>query len=367
LVKEDYGQFTISSLFIIITLVMQAQIEFMVDHQLGFDKEQILRLKVSNSAASQNDVVKNYSVIKTELLRIKGVQAVTVCPMPDYDANFEGVYSDHGESKTTSAFIYKVDEDFLKVTGVKLIAGRNLEATNPKEGILINQTAAKLFFEGDPIGMENKMLSRKKVLGVINDFQFNGMKTSIQPLVLEHYTKTFKSIQLKVFSENIQETIASVKSIWRKHAPDQIFEFSFLNEDYNRLYLNETRIAKIFSVFCLASIIIACIGLVGMASYSIKSLRKNLSIRKVFGASVLDNLLLVLTAFLKPVMVSIIIAIPFAVWLTTLYLEEFAHKVDPGLWLFITGGFITMVLVIASIGLQSIVEARMNPLHNLKE
>jgi putative ABC transport system permease protein len=360
-------QFTISSLFIIMTLVIQSQMDFVLNQKLGFEKDQILRLKIPRVGGSNNPAIQNYSLIKKELLEIKSVSGVTVSPMPDFDASFEGIYQDNGEEKSTNAFVYKVDEDFIKVIGANLIEGKNLDAANPKEGILINQTAAKLFFEGDPIGMENKMLSKKKVIGIVNDFYFNGMRSNVQPLVLEHFTKSFNSIQIKITTNNVQETIAEVKNVWKKYAPDQVFEFSFLKEDYNRLYINETRIAEIFSILCFASIIIACLGLIGTASYFLKNLMKNLSIRKVFGASVKDILMLVIGIFFKPILLSIVMAVPIALWFSSLYLQEFVYRVNLSTWLFIFGALITIVLVIISIGFQSLKAASSNPLINLKE
>ncbi len=356
-------QFTISMVLITCTLIIQGQVHFLITQRLGFDKEQILSLKVNpqNQEASQN-----YSTLKNELLQLNGVKGVTVSPMPEYDFEMDGAYTEDGKQQSTKAYIFKVDDDFFSVMNIRLLEGHTFDKANPKEGIVINQTAANLFFEGDPIGKENKMLSKKKVIGVVEDFHYAGMRNRIYPLVLDHFNKSFKSIQIKFTTEGVQAAITDIKKIWKKYFPDQVYEYRFLSEEYQNLYESETRIANGFTIFSATSIVIACLGLIGLASYVIKNKRKEISVRVVFGASVNDILQLLLWYFLLPVLLSILLSIPIVYWSMSNYLNNFVYRIQIEPWQFIAGALMTIILVVVSIGLLCFRSARVNPIVDIR-
>jgi putative ABC transport system permease protein len=359
-------QFSMTSILIIVTLVVHGQLDFLITKELGFIKHQILSLSTSGNSWRQSSMNANYPAFKSEVSNLPGVSGVTICGLPGADSNIAVEYSLQGHNSTATLFLLRVDEDFTNVMAVTLSEGLNLNTSYPKK-CLINKTAARLFFDGDAIGKE---LQGFEVTGVTEDFHFMGVYTSIEPLLIhlvDPEKPRFSTIQVKLSDDNVTATIESIREAWKKYSPELTFDYKFLDDRFNLMHERDKRTAKTFAVFSWISIVISCLGLVGLTSYTLKSRNKEISIRKIVGATIYDIQIQLIRGFLSPVLLSVLIAIPIAYFALLKYMENYAYRVDLAPYYFIVGGLFTISVVVLVTGLQTYTSARVNPVKTLRE
>jgi putative ABC transport system permease protein len=271
------------------------------------------------------------------------------------------------------------DEDFLKTYDIRLLAGRDLSKdiiSDKEQGFIINQALARQLDWNDPVGKDFQLtfytngphVRKGKVIGLVEDFHFQSLHNKIEPLVIfinthEYYTD-FLSVRLE--GGNIGDQIESLRNDWAAFSPDRPFEFSFLDESLGKLYERDLTTSKLLSIFTGLSIIISCLGLFGLASFTVQQRTKEIGVRKVLGASALSIIQLLSLEFIMLVIVANILAWPLAWYGITQWLSRFAYHVEVGPFVFAVTLFLILVITIVAIGFQAIRAAMINPVDSLR-
>jgi putative ABC transport system permease protein len=203
------------------------------------------------------------------------------------------------------------------------------------------------------------------VKGVIKDFHFESLHQSIRPLVLFSEIRS-RLMLVKVKGTDLAKTISSVEDKWKKMIPHMPFEYRFLDEDYEELYRAELQLGVVMNLFAGIAILLACLGLFGLSAYMVKQRSKEISIRKILGASLLSIVSLLSGSFMRLVMLAILIALPLAYYFANTWLQDFAYRIDMGWWVFLAGGSLAVGIALFTVSLQSIKAAAMNPAKNLR-
>jgi putative ABC transport system permease protein len=264
-----------------------------------------------------------------------------------------------------------VDEDFIETLEINLASGRNFsrEFVTDSSAILLNETAAKKFGWENPLGQQlitpGDSLWRGRVIGVVKDFHFESLHKPIQQLVIRHQP-FYQYVSVRLRSENIAAAVQFVESTWRTFVPQQPFEFSFLDQDFDALYRAEARTGKIFGIFAALAIFIACLGQFGLAAFTIQKRTKEIGIRKVLGASVASIIGLLSKEFVKLVVIAMLIAAPMAYFIMNRWLQDFAYHINIGAETFILAGGAALAIALLTVSLQSIKAALANPVESLR-
>ncbi|HEX8278011.1 MAG TPA: FtsX-like permease family protein, partial [Segetibacter sp.] len=239
--------------------------------------------------------------------------------------------------------------------------------------VIINETSARLFGYQNPIGKKISKLidvdstgtEEYTVIGVVKNFHFASLRENIGALCMV-LDKSTEAVSFRLSTDNIAATVKNVEAIWKKLAPGEAFTYSFLNEDFNAMYAAEQRTGKIFIVFAILAIFLACLGLFGLATYAAEQRIKEIGIRKVLGASVLTIAGMLSKDFLKLVMIAAIITFPVAWWAMNKWLQDFAYRINISWWIFLVAGLVAVVIALITISFQAIKAAIANPVQSLR-
>ncbi|MES2797432.1 MAG: FtsX-like permease family protein, partial [Bacteroidota bacterium] len=271
----------------------------------------------------------------------------------------------------------RANDDYANTLGFKILYGRTL-STNPKSdsnAIVLNQAALiKLGIDpknavGKKIFNEtNGVLMSKEIVGVIKDFNYRSLHEAITPYGL---IKLFSGEQASYLIANVntgnyKNTISSFETIWKRINPETPFEYSFLDQQFQRNYEKEERTARIIIYFTLIAIVIACLGLFGLAAFTAEQRTKEIGIRKVLGASIFSITQLLSYDFIKLVLIANLFALPLGYWAMTKWLQNFAYQIDISWWIFVLSGFSAITIALLTVSYQSIKAALMNPVKSLK-
>ena len=356
-------QYAVSIILVIGSIVIYRQLQFIQNKELGYDKDHVITV-----SSRDNSVSKKFDTIRDELLQDPQIIAVTKSGQLPTNIRGASTTNKEGGNKEDKFVLYRslVYYDFLKVFGIQLIAGRDFSRdvkSDMGEVCIINETAAKAFgwTPEEAIGKEFGF----PVIGVVKDFHMHSMHAPIQPLRLILENRRGSYISLKVRPERLPETIALIEKTFKKHSPYP-FEYSFLDDRFDTLYKSEMKLGEIFGFFTVLSILIASLGIFGMAAFSTGQRTKEIGIRKVMGASVRSIMLLLSKDFLILVVVAFFIALPFAWYAIYQWLQDFAYKINIEWWVFVLAGLLVLLIAYLAIGYQSIKAAFINPVDSLR-
>lgn len=366
-------QFTISMILISGTLVVYSQMDFIQNKRLGFNKENVMvieRANVVDQLASFKSALEN----NTEVISVGAASA-----MPGgyfFGAQFQkpGV-ADVLTTKTIFA-----DDQYFETMGITLVEGREFsEDFSDSLNLILNQTAVKTFGLTDPIGtvlsQTNNLpdgtiqTTNYTVIGVTDDFNFESLRTNVTPLAIlsdESNGAFTPYVPIRFQTTDIQQTLASVEELWLNYAPGEPFLYSFLDSDLGELYKSERTSGTLLAFFAVLAIIIACVGLFGLAAYMAFQRTKEIGVRKVLGASIGGIILLLSKEFTKLVGISFLFAVPISYYLMNQWLQNFAFSVELSIWTFVLSGFIALSVALITVSWQSIKAAIMNPVNSLK-
>jgi putative ABC transport system permease protein len=365
-------QFAISIILIISTAVVFQQLRYMQNKSLGFNKDHVVTVGYDGS------LTEKYESFKAELLsnpNIKGVARSSRIPTGRL-LDAMGSQINKGDSLTpTQADIKFVvaDEDYLTTYGVKMVAGRNFSKDFGMDtsAFLINESAASILglkSPQDAIGKQFQYGGRKgQLVGVFNDFHFESMHQRILPLVMfiPRTQGNYGRLTVKL-SGNIPDALSHLANTWKKFSPEVPFEYTFLEERFEKLYESEQRQKTIFTSFAFIAIFIACLGLFGLSAFAISQRVKEIGIRKVLGAAPGTIVGLLSKDFLKLVVIAAVIAFPVAWLAMSKWLEDFAYRIDIPWWVFIVAGMIAAFIAFATISFQALKAANANPVKSLR-
>jgi putative ABC transport system permease protein len=363
-------QFGISVLLIISVVIIMSQMNYLRNTNLGFNKDQTMIVRFDNLAISRKK-----AQFKNELKNIPSVQSVSL--MSGEPGGFHDGYGFEAEGKPGEDLQFRTeftDWDFAKTLALKIIAGRDFSEsfkTDSLQSVLINRTAANVlgYTPQQAVGKWIKNLSRdslrRTIVGVVEDYHFESLKKQIEPLTISQgRDKRVALIRLK--TDHLQSTIASIKNVYIDAAPDYPFEYSFLDEQFEQAYKTESRQQSVLSIFSIIAIFIACLGLFGLASYTAIKRTKEIGIRKVLGSSVQNIVLLLSKDLLKPVLQGTIIAIFAGYYAMSQWLQGFAYRISFQWWMFAIAAIAAISIALLTVGLQAIKAAIANPVKSLR-
>jgi len=263
----------------------------------------------------------------------------------------------------------KISYDVLETLGMGMQEGRSFskELQDDESKIILNEAAVKLMKLENPIGAiieHNK--EPREIIGVVGDFNYGSLHHEVKPLIfrLSHWGR---DILVKIKSGDEQNTIAQIEQFYHKFHPDQSFNFSFLDEDNQRLYTAETRVATLSKYFAFLAILISCLGLLGLTAFTAERRSKEIGIRKILGSSVWGIIRLLSTDFTKMIVIGILIALPISYLITKSWLNNFAFKIDLEWWYFAGTAILTLLIAWSVVGLQTLKTARLNPVECLRD
>lgn len=358
-------QFSIAIFLVVGTLVIYNQIQFMRNKSLGYNKENLLYLP-SNEALNAN-----YEVMKSELQQLPSVQNVTTSDGLIYEwSSNSSNFSWEGKRPDQDILFNHIgtNYDFIKTIGAELKAGRDFsrEFATDSVNFIINEESARLMGMKDPVG---KALSwgdsKGQIVGVVKDFSINSFHTGQQPVIL-YLNPDFYYLYLRIDGKNVSNTLSQMERVWKKYNPAYPFEYKFFDAEYDQLYRSEQRISALSRVFAILAIFVSCLGLFGLAAFTAEQRTKEIGIRKVLGATVLNLTTLLSTDFLKLVLLSTILAFPVAWWVMHRWLERFAYRIELSWWIFAIAGILAVLIAMLTVSSQAIKAAVTNPANSLK-
>jgi putative ABC transport system permease protein len=363
-------QFTISIFLIIGTLAVNQQLKFFQNKKLGFDKEQVL---VVNNPGSLGD---NANPFKEELRKYSSIINVAGSnTLPGKSFSNIG-FGAEGVEESFTLNLCVCDYDFLDTLKLGMRQGRFFakEFSTDSHAAVLNEKSAELLGWEDPLGKKINNWSSNRgnfvVIGVIRDYHYESLHQEIRPQALflsgGYYKNVESYISVRLNTENIAGTIKHIESKWNEFAPQMPFEYSFLDQDYDNLYMNERQTRKLFSVFSFLAIFIACLGLFGLASFIADQKTKEIGIRKVLGASVARIVKNLNKSFLKWVLIANLIAWPIAWFAMNRWLENFAYRIGLSWRMFVLAAVLAVFIALLTVSFQTVKAALKNPIDSLR-
>jgi len=366
-------QFSISIILIFGTVVIYNQLNYIRSKDIGYDRNQVITINNTSALGEQATTFKN------ELLQVSGVQNATMSgylPVNYYRSNDAFFTSPALDQKSAiSMQNWFIDENYIPALGIKVAEGRNFSQQFPTDStaIIINEAAARFLETKNLLNkklynikdVNTKQLNEWHVIGIIKNFNFSSLREVITPLAFK-LGKDNSNISLRINSKDIPGVMAQVKSKWQSMASGKPFDYSFMDEDFNKLYTTEQRTGQIFITFAVLAILIASLGLFGLATYAAEQRIKEIGIRKVLGASVGNIAGMLSKDFLKLVLISSVIAFPVAWWGMHKWLQDFAYRVSISWWVFVVAGILALFIALATISYQAIKAGLAKPVKSLR-
>ncbi len=361
-------QFTVSVIMIICTLVVFRQLNYLKTMDQGFDQKNIIGLQLNQ------EMVRKYPVLKQTLLDNPNIKYVTSTNTPVGEGSGKEVFNvetDQGMTQKGINFAV-VDHDFVDALGIKMVQGRDFEKDMPSDtlsGVVVNETFVKRMGWSDPIGKKieagDANTLRARVIGVMHDYHQTGMYNGIESLLLA-YRPNKNVIYIKLSGNEMKQTLSFIESKWKEIFPDQPYNYTFLSERFNRQFEADEKRGLIFTMFTILAILIACLGLFGLASYTVEQRTKEIGIRKVFGASENTILAIISKDFLILIIIGILIAVPTAYYFMHHWLQNYVYRTNISIPLLIMSALLTIVITFLTISYKAYQAAVMNPANSIR-
>jgi len=360
-------QFSCSVVLIIATIVISRQLEYIRKKELGYDKENVFLF-------NQRNFLGRFDAIRTELKNQPGIEGVSAAS-GDISNIGSGTGDIEWEGKPASMANFMVnqmavDHQFLDVLGLQLAAGRGFTGTPSDSGyILLNETAVKRMGLQEPVVGKRITFrySPRTVVGVVKDFHFNNLKLPIGPCVLftDHSTP-LAGMYVRTTADHADQAIAAVNRLWQQYNSDFEFEYQFMDESFDKLYKSDIQAGKLFNIFAGIAILISCLGLFGLVTYTAETKVKEIGIRKTLGASISNIILLISEDFLKLVGVSFLIAFPLGWWMMNRWLDNYVYRTGLEWWVFGIAGLTAFLIAAVTVCGKSLKAARENPIKAIR-
>jgi putative ABC transport system permease protein len=363
-------QFALSSLLVIAAIIVQQQIHFINSRPLGFDPQQVITIPI------QADYLRaNSETVRKELEALPGVLSVSASGNQPGGSDWgipslaEGFTNDNMPPMRVMA----VDPGFIKTFGLEIIHGREFsgEFASDSSAYLINEEAARQLGWSDPLNKTISMAAIERqagpVIGVVKDFHFRSMKEKIGPLLFfMPPAGWYSQYAIKIDEANTQQILKSIEMKWAQFDPDHPFVFNFFDEGYNRLYLQERRLAQIVNYFMVIGVFLACLGLYSLASLTTEQRTKEIGIRKVIGASAKQIVVMLSKQYLMLVLIGFVLALPMALWMLNKWLQTFAYHDNFNVFLIGAGCGLSVIVALVTVGYRSWTAATANPVKSLR-
>jgi len=368
-------QFGISIMLIIGTIVIYNQLDYIRSRKIGYNREQVLVLHNAWYLDKQIHTFRN------ELLNIPGVENATITGDLPTGTSFdnEGWFRDAAMDANKAVVLtnFFIDENYIPALGMEIAKGRNFSKDFPSDstGIILNEAAVKVLGFKDPL---KETLYRPDfssgsmqgatgyhIVGVVKDFNFSSMHQDVGPLIIQ-LGDNWGGIAVRVNTKNISSVINTIQSRWSATASGQPFNYTFMDDDFNKGYAADQQTGKLVMAFSVFAIFIGCLGLFGLVAYAAEQRTKEIGVRKVLGASVSGIVAMLSKDFAKLVLIASVISFPFAWWIMHMWLQGFAYRVNISWWIFVVAGAIAIIIALITICLQAIKAAVANPVKSLR-
>jgi putative ABC transport system permease protein len=366
------GQFAISIILIICTIFVVRQLSYMQNKNLGFNREQVISVPLRSGSLQ-----KIVEPLKNQWLQNPSVTGVTASRFRLGEVMaIEGIFfKGHNPDELATSAMMAVDYDYLSFYGLEIVAGRDFSREFTTDYLpgnsgayIINEALQKKLGWDSALGKKfgTNPENLGTVIGVVKDFHFNSLHHKIEPLFFSIRPGRIGNLSVRIKPEDMDATLGSLRKTWAEHSPNQPFEYSFLDEDFARLYKNEKLVARIFGAFSLLAVFVSCLGLFGLISYSAEQRTKEIGIRKVLGASISNIVLLLSREFLMLLGIALVFACPVAWYFMDRWLQNFAYRIELGPETFVLGGAIALVITVLTVSYQAIKAAYANPVEALR-
>ncbi|WP_111307290.1 ABC transporter permease [Confluentibacter sediminis] len=367
-------QFVISIVLIVGSFVVFNQLEYIQNKNVGFNKEQILVINDTGILGNNQEAFKN------EITNMSGVS----------EATYAGYIPVSGSARSNTTFFkestinvnsginmqdWRIDESYIPLMGMEMVEGRNFskEMKTDSMALILNEEAVKLLGFEDPIGkklygggrLEEGIVETYHVIGVVKDFNYESLRENVGPLALK-YGRANWAMAFKVTASNLPSLMTTIESKWKQMSGSASFTYNFMVDSFNDMYKAEQQVGNIAFTFSILAILIACLGLFGLASYMAEQRKKELGVRKVLGADVTNLITLLSKDFIKLVIIAFLIASPLAWYTMHRWLENFAYKASLSWWIFVVAGFIAILIALVTVSFQAIKAAIANPVKSLR-
>ena len=374
-------QFALSIIMIVATLIVHQQLKFVSSKDMGFNKEQLLVVDINSGA-----VRRAAETIKTEYAKLSGVKSVSVTSrVPgEWKVLPKVKIKSQGRPGEESMYYIAADEQFLKTFEVSLVKGRNFTSgVADSTAVLLNESAAKMLgitepteqpieipsvdFSGNASTLEQPFKAR--VIGIVKDFNFQSLREKIAPMVVGYQRNPVHNIDYftaRIETKNTAALLKQMEGVLRNVDASHLFEYNFLDKQWDLFYREDEKRQVIFMGVALLTILIACLGLLGLATYAAEQRIKEIGIRKVLGASVTSLVAMLSKDFLQLVLIASVIAFPVAWWAMNSWLQDFAYRVDIQWWVFAIAGLAALLIALATVSFQAVRAALSNPVKSLR-
>jgi putative ABC transport system permease protein len=355
------------------TLVVYKQLTFMSNLNVGFDKDQILVIKRPGGLGNDKSAFKNQLLQDAGILSVSYTETTPGRHFNGHGQHFAGTPPD----EIHTIFPLVADEDIFETLDLTLITGSDFKTHGVKSGkAILNEAAVNNLNIKNPLGqtIDRGTLGETdvEVIGVVKDFHFKSFHFAIEPLVIypldvendSQHRATF--ILVKMNGENIPATLKNVERLWKTRAPGYPFEYTFLDEDFNRLFEKENIMMQVYTIFSIISISIACLGLLGLASFMVNKRTKEIGIRKIVGASFLNIAAILSRDYFKWVVSAVVIGSSLSWYLMDKWLQNFAYATELNWWIFLIAGACIMLIAFFTVSWHLYKAARRNPVETLR-
>lgn len=376
-------QFSISIVLIIGAVIISQQMHYLRSAKLGFNTDQVVAIRSANFLSPSDR-----SAFKNELKQITGVKDVTASNGFLPNGFSTSRVSVKGSTQEQQVNFISVDYNFLDLMQIKIKEGRGFSPNFPSDtlnngipggpleqtigGIILNETATKELNLASPIGKQILWATDRdtnyyvNIVGVVKDFHFTSLRNEIKPFAFLVNPRAQGALLVKLSANNIDRTLAQIQNKWKQFPSERALDYTFVDETFARLYNAESRFQKVFISLVILGIIIACLGLLGLATFAAQQRVKEIGIRKVLGASITSIVQLLSKDFLKLVLIAFVIALPVGWYATNRWLQDFAYRIDIKWWVFLLAGLIAVVIAFVTISFQTVKAALTNPVKNLR-
>ena len=374
------GQFVTSIAMIVCTIVIGSQLDYLQNKDLGYQKEQVVIIPTNKPRLKGMELAELY---RNEVLKQPQVAGASVSLMSFSETPWINIgYSDDKNIYRNFQF-NAVDPYFLKTMGIQVAEGRDFSADNPADytsSMIVNEAMVKMFGWKSGVGQKLPGRIEQQIIGVVKDFNYQSLHTKVEPLAMVIKPDTFfrrindisftappqPRISVRLKAGNLVANLNTLKQVWKSVAPDQEFEYRFLDETVAAQYMQEKRTATIVKIASALSIFIACMGLFGLATLTVVRRTREIGIRKVLGASVGSVVQLLSKEFLVLVIIAALIAFPLGWWAMNKWLEDFAYRIHIAWWVFPVAGIVALLIALLTVSFQAIKAALANPVKSLR-
>jgi len=360
-------QFVISAALIVAIIIVNQQMSYIQTKEVGYDRDQIMVLRESYLLGNKE------SVFRDQILAEPGVSSITMSgfmPAGPTDNNMMGVYPGEQQEAIRRTLVYNIDEQYLSTMGMELVTGRNFSATPAADSLhaIINETAVRIFGLGEnPIGQVLTADGGKRkltVIGVVKDFHFRSLHEAIAPLIM--LNNPYGGLIIRTNTKDVAALVASISTKWQAFETGEPFSYAFLDDLYNETYVVEQKMGDVLKIFGLLTILVACLGLFGLVTFTAEQRVKEIGIRKVLGANVSQIVSLLSRDLILLVAISFIIAFPLGFYLMDKWLQDFAYRIEIRWWVFVLAGSATILIAFLTMSVKTIKSALINPVDSLR-